>query len=249
MKVSIITSVYNNKKTIEDAIKSLLSQDYKDIEYIIVDGASNDGTLNIINRYENRVSKIVSQKDSGIYDGLNRGIELATGDIIGFLHSDDIYANKHIISKVVNTFEKNNTSSIYADLVYVEKNNIHKIVRYWKSGEYSLNKLSAGWMPPHPTFFVKRECYEKYGKFDLSFKISADYDFMLRVLGKYKISTAYLPEVVYKMRVGGESNRSLKNILKKSKEDKKALKNNSIGGVHTLIRKNISKIPQFFRLK
>lgn len=245
MKVSIITSVWNNEKTIEDAIKSVLSQNYPNIEYIVVDGASKDGTINIIKKYEDKISKFVSEKDKGIYDGLNKGLSLATGDIIGFLHSDDIYANENIITEVVEAFKQNKTDSIYGDLVYVDKEDTSKIFRYWKSGEYTFKKLLNGWMPPHPTFFVKREFYEKHGNFDLSFGIAADYDFMLRMLGKYKITTSYLPKVLYKMRVGGASNRSIKNIIQKSREDIKALRNNGIGGYKTLVMKNLVKIPQF----
>ena len=247
MKISIITSVYNNASTIEDAIKSVLSQTYTNIEYIVVDGASKDGTTEIIKKYENQISKFVSEKDKGIYDGLNKGVDLATGDVIAFLHSDDIYENENVIADVVKLFESTNTDSIYGDLVYVDKNDTNKIFRYWKSGEYTFKKLCNGWMPPHPTFFVKRKFYEKYGKFDLSYGIAADYDFMLRMLGKYKITTAYLPKVLYKMRVGGASNRSIKNIIQKSQEDIKALKNNGIGGLHTIILKNLSKIPQFLK--
>jgi glycosyltransferase len=247
MKVSIITSVYNNEKTIEDAIQSVLSQTYPNIEYIVVDGASKDNTVAVIKKYEDKITAFVSEKDKGIYDGLNKGISLATGDIIAFLHSDDIYADENIISEVVEHFEKTNTNSIYGDLVYVDKDDTSKIFRYWKSGKYSLQKLCNGWMPPHPTFFVKKEFYDKYGKFDLAFGISADYDFMLRMLGKYKITTSYLPKVLYKMRVGGASNRSLKNIIQKSREDIKALKNNNIGGIHTILMKNLSKIPQFLK--
>ncbi|WP_421716488.1 glycosyltransferase family 2 protein [Arcobacter arenosus] len=247
MKVSIITSVWNNEKTIEDAIKSVLSQNYRDIEYILVDGASSDGTVEVIKKYEDKISTFVSEKDKGIYDGLNKGVELATGDIIGFLHSDDIYADEHIISEVVGQFKNTNTDSIYGDLVYVDKVDTSKIFRYWKSGNYSFKKLCNGWMPPHPTFFVKKEFYDRYGKFDLDFGIAADYDFMLRMLGKYKITTSYLPKVLYKMRVGGASNRSIKNIIQKSREDIKALKNNGIGGVYTIVMKNLSKIPQFLK--
>ena len=247
MKVSIITSVYNNEKTIEDAIKSVLSQTYSNIEYIVVDGASKDGTVDVIKKYEDKISTFVSERDKGIYDGLNKGVSLATGDIIAFLHSDDIYENENIITEVVEHFKSTNTDSIYGDLVYVDKEDTSKIFRYWQSGEYTFKKLSNGWMPPHPTFFVKKEFYDKYGKFDLDFGIAADYDFMLRMLGKYKISTSYLPKVLYKMRVGGASNRSLKNIIQKSREDIKALNNNNIGGIHTIILKNLSKIPQFLK--
>jgi len=249
MKISIITSVYNSVSTIEDTIQSVLSQNYPNIEYIVVDGASKDGTVDTIQKYRNQIAIFVSEKDKGIYDGMNKGIELATGDIIGFLHSDDIYTNEYVISEVIATFEKYGTDSIYGDLVYVERKNIENVVRYWKSGDYSIDKLVKGWTPPHPTFFLKKECYEKYGKFDLNLTISADYDFMLRVLGKHKISTAYLPKVIYKMRVGGASNKSIANIIKKSKEDIRALRNNNIGGYLTLLMKNLSKIPQFFKKK
>jgi len=249
LKVSIITSVYNNKETIEDSIKSVLSQTHEDIEYILVDGASNDGTVDIIKKYKDKISFFVSERDSGIYDGLNKGIELATGDIVAFLHSDDIYNDENVIKEIVELFKSEDVDSVYGDLVYVDKVDTSKIFRYWKSGEFTVERLKKGWMPPHPTFFVKRELYEKYGKFDLSFKIAADYDFMLRMLGKYQISTAYLPKVLYKMRVGGASNRSIKNIIQKSKEDIKALRNNKIGGYSTLFMKNVVKIPQFFKKK
>ena len=173
MKVSIITSVYNNEKTIEDAIKSVLSQTYPNIEYIVVDGASKDGTIDVIKKYEDKISTFVSERDKGIYDGLNKGVSLATGDIIAFLHSDDIYENENIITEVVEHFKSTNTDSIYGDLVYVDKEDTSKIFRYWQSGEYTFKKLSNGWMPPHPTFFVKKEFYDKYGKVDLDFVIAA----------------------------------------------------------------------------
>ena len=246
MKVSIITSVYSNREMIAEAIESVLSQTYDDIEYIIVDGGSTDGTVEIIRKYEDKITTFVSEPDKGIYDGLNKGIGLATGDIVGFLHSDDLYENAEVIAKVVQLFESGGCDSLYGDLVYVNKEDTSKVFRHWKSGEFTPLKLKRGWMPPHPTFFVKREVYERYGVFDLNFRIAADYDFMLRVLGKHGISTCYLPVVLYKMRVGGESNKSVRNIMRKSKEDLKALKNNKVGGASTLLMKNLSKIPQFF---
>ena len=244
MKVSIITSVFNNKNTVSEAIESVLNQTYKDIEYIVIDGGSTDGTIDIINSYKGKITKFISEPDNGIYDGLNKGILKATGDIIGFLHSDDVYMDNTVIEKVVNKFY-GGYDGVYGDLIYVSKND-GKIIRYWKSGDFNINKLKKGWMPPHPTLFLKREIYNKYGLFDTSFKIAADYDFMLRIL-KHNIKIAYIPEVLYKMRVGGESNKSIKNILLKSKEDYRALKKNEIGGINTLIYKNISKLPQFFK--
>jgi glycosyltransferase len=162
------------------------------------------------------------------------------------MHSDDLFADNHVIEKVVKLFKEKNTDSIYGDLQYVYKADTNKVLRYWKSGKFSRNKLRFGWMPPHPTLYIKHEIYEKYGDFDIQFKISADYDTMLRFLGRYKISAAYLPEVMVKMRVGGASNRSVKNIIRKSTEDYQAIKKNKFGSVFTLIFKNLRKIQQFF---
>lgn len=245
MKFSIITVVWNNKDTIKDALDSVLVQTYKNIEYIIIDGASTDGTVEIIQSYDNKIIKFISEKDNGIYDGLNKGLNLATGDVIAFLHSDDLYSSVNIINDIVNVFKCDNTlDGIYGDLVYTTKNNTNKILRYWKSTDFNKSLLVKGWMPAHPTFVLKKEIYMKYGGFDLNFKIAADYDFMLRVLNA-GIKVKYIPKVLYKMRVGGESNKSIKNIILKSKEDLKALKKNNIGGIYTLIYKNFSKIRQF----
>jgi glycosyltransferase len=249
MKISIITSVWNNEETIKDALDSVLSQTYKDIEFIVVDGASTDGTIEIVKSYGNKITKFISEKDKGIYDGLNRGVSLATGDIVAFLHSDDIYASHIIIEEIDKVFESDSSlDGVYGDLVYTPKNDINKVLRYWKSKEYNNSLLKKGWMPAHPTLFLKKDVYDKYGKFDLNFKIAADYDFMLRVL-KSGIKVEYIPKIMYKMRVGGESNKSIKNIILKSKEDLKALKKNKVGGIFTLIIKNLSKIKQFVNNK
>ncbi len=247
MRISIITATYNNETTISDAVNSVASQTYDNIEHIIIDGKSNDNTLSIIKEKSGRISKIISEPDNGIYDALNKGIKNSTGDIVAFLHADDIFVNNTIIEKAVNLFKEKQTDSIYGDLQYVSKENTDKIIRYWKSGEFSFSKLKKGWMPPHPTFFVKKEIYEKYGLFDTDFRIAADYDIILRFLGNFKISTAYLPEIMIKMRIGGESNKNVKNILQKMKEDAKALKKNNLGNWHTVILKNIIKIPQLLK--
>lgn len=247
LKISIITVVWNNKKTIKDAIESVLAQSYKNIEYIVVDGASTDGTVDTIKLYGDQISTFVSEQDKGIYDGLNKGIALATGDVIGILHSDDIYASKDAIKEVADMFSADTTlEGVYGDLIYTLKEDTTKTLRYWKSCNFKPSLLKQGWMPAHPTFFLKKDIYKKYGAFDLDFKIAADYDFMLRVL-KENIRVSYLPKVLYKMRMGGESNKSLKNILKKSSEDLRALRKNKIGGFSTLLFKNFSKISQFLR--
>lgn len=245
MKVSIITSVFNNEETIEETLNSVLSQDYNDIEYIVIDGASTDRTCEIVKKYLDHVDVFISEPDKGIYDGLNKGIKVATGDIISFLHSDDIFYDKTTISEVVSAFQHYNTDSVYGDLVYIDKKDSNKIVRYWKSGRFSKKKLKYGWMPPHPSLFVKKHIYEKFGIFDTSFKIAADYDVVLRFFGTANISTVYVEKVFVKMRTGGESNRDIKNLLKKTMEDYKAMKKNNIGGIYSLTLKNISKIPQF----
>ena len=246
IKVSIITVVRNGEKTIKDTIESVLSQTYSDIEYILIDGCSTDKTVEIINGYEKQISKFISEPDEGIYDGLNKGVSLATGDVIAFLHSDDVYANETVISDIVNCFD-NNTQGVYGDLVYTDKIDVNKVFRYWKSYDFSSSLLSKGWMPPHPTLFLRREVYQKYGAFDTSFKISGDYDFMLRIL-KDNIAVKYLPKVIYKMRLGGESNRSIKNILDKSKEDLRAMRKSKINNpFFALFYKNVSKIIQLVR--
>ncbi|MFZ2449489.1 MAG: glycosyltransferase family 2 protein [Methylovulum miyakonense] len=247
MKITLITSVYNNQETIAEAISSVLSQTYPDIEYIIIDGGSTDGTVDVVKPYQDRLATFISEPDKGIYDGLNKGIKLATGDIIGFLHSDDLYEDNQVIEKVAQAFMDYGVDSVYGNLTYVDKNDPTRIIRYWQSGGFSLNKLRHGWMPPHPTFFVKRDVYERYGLFDTRFKIAADYDLILRFLGKQQISTHYIPSVLIKMRVGGASNKSWKNILRKSTEDLQAMKNNGIGGIFSLVIKNLSKLQQFFR--
>ena len=225
-----------------------MEQGYKNIEYIIIDGGSTDGTIDIINKYKDRVVKFVSEKDKGIYDGMNKGIKLATGDIIGILNSDDLYANKNVVKTMVRTMEEKNADVCWGDLVYVNAKNIDKVIRYWKSSEHKQGKFKNGWMPPHPTFFVKKWVYEKYGKFNLDFPISADYEIMLRFLEKYKVKSCYVPQILVKMRIGGKSNKSIKNIIKANIECYKAwdvngLKINSL----RIFLKPLSKIPQYFK--
>jgi glycosyltransferase len=189
---------------------------------------------------------MVSEKDYGIYDALNKGISAASGDIIGFVHSDDFLASSDIINDIVSMMKTESLDGVYGNLQYVDKINTKKIIRNWKSCHFKTGLLKNGWMPPHPTLFLKREVYQKYGLFDVSYRISADYDFMLRIFKDSELKFGYLPKVITKMRVGGASNRSIKNIIEKSKEDYRAIKSNNIGDFLTLIRKNTSKLKQFF---
>lgn len=247
-KVSIITVCYNSEKTIEDTLQSVLNQSYQNIEYIVIDGVSTDSTLSIINNYKDKITTIVSEKDNGIYDAINKGIRLATGDIIANLNSDDFYIDNNVIADVVTTFEKEKTDTLYADLYYVDAVDTNKIVRYWKSKPYKEGLFLKGWMPPHPTFFVKKEVYQQYGLFDLQFKSAADYEIMLRFIHRFKTSIAYLPRVIVKMRVGGVSNANLKNRIKANQEDRKAWKVNGLKPTaFTLFFKPLSKLLQFVR--
>lgn len=248
MKISIITAVYNNEKMIGDAINSIVNQKYFDIEKVMLDGASTDGTLAILKHHAHHSDVLNSAPDDGIYDALNIGIDLSSGDVVGLLHSDDLFANESIVSKVADVFINNsNIDAVYGDLVYVDKREPEKIIRYWQAGPFHKENLKNGWMPPHPTLYLRRSVYEKIGKFNTEYRIAADYDFMLRVLTDESINVYYLPEVLVKMRVGGESNRSLKNIVYKSLEDYRVMKENGVGGLKTLLMKNFSKLPQFFK--
>ena len=242
MKISIITVTYNSRDTIKDTIESVRSQTYDDIEYIIIDGGSTDGTIEIVKEYENYVDVFISEPDEGIYDAMNKGIALASGDVIGFLHSDDEYYTSSVIEKIAQEFKKGSLDGIYADLIYVNSKN--RVIRYWRSTEFKPNMLKKGWMPPHPTLFLKKQIYEKYGMFDVRYKIAADYDFILRIF-KQNLHIYYLPTIIYKMRLGGVSNKSIGNILKKTAEDYQIIKKNGIGGLGTLMYKNFSKIGQF----
>ena len=249
MKISIITATYNSEVTLSSCMTSVLQQSYQNIEYVIIDGNSEDKTLELVKQHQLQFPqiefKILSEPDNGIYDALNKGVQLATGKVIGFVHSDDILADNQIISKLANQFDKENVDGVYGDLQYVDKNNIGKIIRYWKSTDFNASLLKKGWMPAHPTLFLKKEVYEKHGEFNLNFKISADYDFMLRILKDDSLKFTYLPNVITKMRVGGASNRSIKNIIQKTKEDYRAVRLNNIGGWYLIFLKNISKVRQF----
>lgn len=205
MKVSIITVVWNNEETLKDAIDSVLKQRYKDIEYIIIDGASTDGTIDIVKSYGKKISKFLSEPDKGLYDAMNKGIKLATGDIVGILNSDDFYIDEFVIEKVVQIFKDKEVDSVYADLVFVKPDNLEKIVRYYDSSKYQPDKFKYALYPAHPTFFVKRKVYKKYGLFKIDYKVAADFDIIARFLYTHKVSYYYLNKTLVKMRLGGAS--------------------------------------------
>ena len=248
MKVSIITITYNSAATIKDTVESVINQSHQNIEYIIIDGKSTDRTLEILESYKTKIATLVSEKDKGLYDALNKGIALATGDLIGIIHSDDFYTNNLVIEHIVKAIEESNADAAYADLFYVDKVDTNKIFRKWKSGNYKHGQFLNGWMPPHPTFFVKRSCYQQFGSFNLSLVSAADYELMLRFIHKHKVKLAYLPEFIIKMRVGGKSNVSLKNRIRANNEDRKAWKMNGLKPhFYSLYLKPLRKIIQLFK--
>jgi glycosyltransferase involved in cell wall biosynthesis len=245
MTISIITASYNSAATIGDTLQTVSMQNYDNIEHIIVDGASSDNTLEIVS-YFPHVSKVISEKDNGIYDAMNKGVAQATGDVVGILNSDDVYTDRYVISKVMNEFEKKNTDVVYADLQYVKFNDLQKVTRTWHSGKFSRRKFYFGWMPPHPTFFVRREVYEKIGNFNSSLRSAADYEFMLRVLLKNDFKASYIPEVLVKMRTGGMSNATLRHRLHANREDREAWRINNITPYFfTIPFKPLRKVLQF----
>ena len=240
MKFSIITATWNSSKTLEDTIKSVLCQTYKNYEYIIIDGLSKDNTLEIANYYmpyfDGRM-KIFSERDNGIYDAMNKGFKRATGDVLMLINSDDLFSRPDALELIAEKFKTNpNIDGVYADLYYVSQNNINKIVRVWKTGKQK--QMRYGWLPAHPTFYVKRQIYEQYGLFDLSFKLAADFELMLRYIDKYKIKIVYLSECLVKMRLGGATSGSFKNIVKQNIECIKAFKKNKL---------KVSYLYPFFR--
>jgi glycosyltransferase involved in cell wall biosynthesis len=218
MKVTIITAVYNGAEHIQSCIESVLSQNHPDIEYIIVDGASKDNTLEIVKSYGNKISQIISEPDNGMYDAMNKGLRIATGDIIGILNADDFYIDNTIISQIVAEFEKTKADSVYADIAFVAKDNLSKVLRYYSSASFRPWKFRFGYMPAHPSFFLKRNIYEKYGYFKTNYKLCADFDLIVRLYSTHKISFSYFPKMVVKMRMGGKSNQSIGNIMLLNKE-------------------------------
>ena len=217
MKISIITVCYNSAKTIGDTLKSVANQKDVNIEHILIDGASTDETIKIIKQYDS-VTTLISEPDKGIYDAMNKGIALATGDIVGTLNADDFYANDHVLSEVSRIFLDPNIDACYGDLVYVSEVNAAKAVRFWKSNNYKSGLFKSGWMPAHPTFFVRKNVYEQLGKFNLNYKIAADFELLFRFIEKNKVKTRYLPKVLIKMRLGGTTNKSISNIINQNKE-------------------------------
>lgn len=245
MKVSIITATYNSSATVTDTLACISEQDHNDIEHIIIDGGSSDSTLNIIHDFRH-VAILVSEKDKGIYDAMNKGIGLATGEVIGILNSDDVYTDQAVLSDIAKAFQDPAVMTVYADLQYVYPNDLNRILRTWRSGVFKRKNFYYGWMPPHPTFFVRKKVYDKAGLFNIDLRSAADYELMLRILLKMGTPAYYLPRVIVKMRAGGTSNASLINRLRANREDHLAWKLNDLKPYFfTLYLKPLRKLHQF----
>ena len=242
---SILTVVRNRADTVPDALRSLHAQTFADFEHVIQDGGSSDGTAELLEAQTDPRQRLVSERDGGIYDALNRATARATGEIIGLLHSDDFFAHDQVLAQVARRFDETGADAVYGDLDYVSASDPQRVVRHWRAGEYNPGLLGRGWMPPHPTMFLRRSVIERWSSYDTSFQIAADYDAVLRYFGSGELKVAYLPQVLVKMRTGGVSNRSLGQILQKSREDYRALRINGVGGIGTLLYKNVRKLPQF----
>jgi glycosyltransferase involved in cell wall biosynthesis len=240
VKVSIVTVSYNSSETIRDTIESVLSQDYDDIEYLIVDGGSTDTTLDIVREYGDRIDVVVSEPDQGIYDAMNKGIRAATGDMVGMLNSDDFYADNSAVRNLIECMENAGADTVFADLVIVNASDTKRVIRYYDSSKFRPERLRYGWMPAHPTFFVKRELYKRYGGFSLDYKIAADFEMVVRLLCVAGASYAYLPAVVIKMRIGGASTRGLKSSWVLNREIVRACR---INGIKTSLPRVLLKVP------
>lgn len=247
-KVSVITVVYNGAETLQEAIESVLNQDHPNIEYILMDGGSTDGTLEIIQSFQNKLAYVESSPDNGIYHAMNKALSHCTGDWVAILNADDVYAHPSVLSQIQTCFDTSDCDAVYGDLVYVQKDNSFRILRYWKSGSYNRNQFLWGWMPPHPAFFLKRSAYTEFGFFNESLKTAADYELMLRMLFKHKLRAVWCPGIMVKMRTGGVSNAGISNRLHANREDRKAWEINSIRPYFfTLALKPVRKIFQYIQ--
>lgn len=246
-RISVVTAVYNRVATIGDAIESIASQDYTEKEHIVVDGLSTDGTSDVIEQRRESISQYIREGDSGIYDALNKGIRAATGDVVGFLHADDVMYATNALRKIADCFSNPNVDAVYGDLVYVDTDNTDKIIRYWKSGTYRRERFRWGWMPPHPTVYIRKSVYERLGSYRTDLGTAADYECLVRLFYKGSIRPAYCPETLVKMRQGGASNASAKSRILANRSDRQAWLVNGLTPPFCLrVLKPLQKLPQYF---
>lgn len=247
MKISVITVARNSADTIADTLDSVTAQSHPNVEHIVIDGASTDGTLGIVQRQGGRVAKVLSEPDGGIYDAMNKGLALATGDILGFLNADDVYADASVLAQVADVMSNPEVDACYADLVYVKRHDLNHVVRYWKSRPYTEGLFEKGWMPAHPTFFARHAIYQRFGGFDTNFSIVSDFELTLRFLRMHHIRSVHVPRIWVHMRLGGLSNRSPSNVIRGNIEAWRACKKHSLPvGRFFILTKILSRIPQFF---
>lgn len=246
MKISVITVCYNSAATIRDTLRSVAEQSHPELEHIVVDGASTDQTADIVRQFPH-VAHFICEPDEGLYHAMNKGIALASGEVVALLNADDFYTHPEVLARVAAQFEQSGAQALYGDLQYVHPVYLHRIVRHWRSGAYRVSDFRWGWMPPHPAFFVRRQWYDLLGNFDLEFRMAADYELMLRFLYKHQIPATYLPEVLVQMRAGGISNASWRHRWRAHREDRKAwVKNGLQPAFFTLWMKPLRKISQLF---
>jgi glycosyltransferase involved in cell wall biosynthesis len=246
--ISIVTATWNCAKTLPDCLASVARQNYVNWEHVIVDNASTDGTIHVINQHIDQIATFKSERDKGIYDALNKGIRLSIGDVVGFLHADDLYASDDVLFKIAQAFEDPDVCAVYGDLEYVSQQDTSKVIRRWQSKPFNQRDLGWGWMPAHPTLYVRRDWYSKISGFDISYRIAADYLSILKLFTQPDFNTVYIPDVLVKMRLGGASNKSVKAIVNKSKEDWRALRScnlSLLGALRAIAWKNLSKLRQF----
>ncbi|GAB4343794.1 MAG: glycosyltransferase family 2 protein [Desulfobulbaceae bacterium] len=249
MKITVITVSLNNAATIGDTIRSVRSQTFPDREHILIDGGSTDGTVEIIRSHGDHIADWISEPDRGIYDAMNKGLDRATGEVIGFLNADDVYADREVLTDMAEAFTDPGIEGCYSDLVYVRQDDLDRVVRYWRSAPFRPGRFARGWCPPHPTFYVRKEVYDRYGGYDLDFSIGNDIELMMRFLEKYRIRTRYIPRTTVKMRMGGTSNQTLGNIFRQNVEILRAARKNGLA-VHPLVFtwcKLVSRAGQFLR--
>ncbi len=248
MKISVVTVVLNARGTLADTIDSVARQTHGDREHIVIDGGSTDGTLDILRDNESRISQWLSERDRGIYDAMNKGIRMADGEIVGMLNADDMYADDRVLERVAEAFQTRTIEACYGDLVYVQAADTDRVVRYWRSVEYRPGLFERGWMPAHPTFFVRRDTYERLGLYNLRLRFQSDFELTARFMALHGISTHYIPEVLVRMRLGGATNRSLANILRGNLESYLAIRRLGLSVTpFYFATKFAMRLPQFFR--
>lgn len=247
MKISVVTVCFNSAATVADTLRSVAEQDYDAVEHIVVDGASKDATLDVVAKTPNRISRLISEPDQGIYDAMNKGLALATGDIVGFLNSDDVFADAESLAEIARVFENTAVDACYGDVLFVAADDPHRTIRYWQAGAYSPGSLARGWMPPHPTFYVRRSIYEQTGGFDLAYRLQADFDMAIRLVEAGGLRMHYIPRTLVRMRMGGASNASIGNVVRGNFEAYRAAQKHHLPvGPFFIVNKVLSRIPQFF---